>query len=301
MEDPQIDPGADGEETLPPVLQPSTDPLWDDWTVPPRVPEIPVLHLHGFDGPMDLLLDLAERQRVDFGHMSILALAEQFVAALQLLSDRVSIERRADWVVLAARLVLLRSRLLFPENAAAAVAAERAAATELRRIDDLVDLRVASAWLEARPVLGQDVFARGQPELLGVGLETAYAIDVIGFLWASLALFEDALGDLTTTALYRPYWLDLYSMPEARERILRQLADHPDGLLLDQLLPQGDGATVDPDLSPLRRRSAWASAFAAGLEMAKQGDVTLAQEAVFTSIHFRSKLAATSLATLGLS
>ena len=71
-----------------------------------NVPAIQMLHLEGFDGPMDLLLDLAERQRIDWGRMSILALAEQFVAALERLSDCVAIERRADWLVMATRLVL---------------------------------------------------------------------------------------------------------------------------------------------------------------------------------------------------
>jgi segregation and condensation protein A len=103
---------------------------------------------------MDLLLDLAERQRIDLGRMSILALAEQFVAAMGQLGDRVAIERRADWLVMATRLVLLRSRLLFPESPAAAAAAERDAASELRRIDDLAGLRAAAVWLGARPVLG---------------------------------------------------------------------------------------------------------------------------------------------------
>jgi hypothetical protein len=72
------------------------------------VPTMPVLHLEGFDGPMDLLLDLAERQLIDLGKMSILALAEQFAAAMERLVDVVALERRADWLVLATRLVVLR-------------------------------------------------------------------------------------------------------------------------------------------------------------------------------------------------
>jgi len=66
----------------------SGDPVWDDWDNPPRVPEMPALHLDGFDGPMDLLLDLAERQRIDFGRMSVRDLAEQFVAAMERLASR---------------------------------------------------------------------------------------------------------------------------------------------------------------------------------------------------------------------
>jgi segregation and condensation protein A len=83
------------------------DLAWDDWEA--RLPVVPLLHLDGFDGPMDLLLDLAERQKIDFGRMSILALAEQFVVAMARFGDSVPIERRADWLVMATRLVLLRS------------------------------------------------------------------------------------------------------------------------------------------------------------------------------------------------
>jgi segregation and condensation protein A len=86
-----------------------------------------VLHLDGFDGPMDLLLDLAERQRINFGRMSVRDLAEQFVAAMERLAGRVSPERRADWLVLATRLVLLRSRLLFLASPEVAIEAEQEA------------------------------------------------------------------------------------------------------------------------------------------------------------------------------
>ena len=209
------------------------DPDWGDWESPLRAPAtrslaagtpaVPMLHLDGFDGPMDLLLDLAERQRIDWGRMSILALAEQFVAALEQLADRVPIERRADWLVMATRLLLLRSRLLFPESPVAAEAAERDAATELRRIDDLAEVRAVAAWLGDQPILGQDVFARGAPDRLGVYLEPEDEVDVIAFLWASLALFEVDAEQLETVAVYRPSWTDLYSVAEARERILRIL------------------------------------------------------------------------------
>jgi segregation and condensation protein A len=136
-------------------VQPTTgaasDPLWDDWEAPPRLPGSPVLHLDGFDGPMDVLLDLAERQRIDFGRMSILELAEQFLAAMARLADRVTLEQRADWLVLATRLVLLRSRLLFPDSPEAAATAEQDAAAELCRLKDMVAMRAAGVWLTQRP------------------------------------------------------------------------------------------------------------------------------------------------------
>jgi segregation and condensation protein A len=256
-------------------------PDWDDWESPVRVPAIPMLHLDGFDGPMDLLLDLAERQRIDWGRMSILALAEQFVAALDRLADCVAIERRADWLVMATRLLLLRSRLLFPESPMAAEAAQRDAASELRRLDDL------AAWLGDRPVLGQDVFARGAPDRLGVYREAHDEVDVIAFLWASLSLFEDDTGGLDTVARYRPAWTDLYSVTEARDRILRILRAGGDGQALEHFLPQqaAPPANGDRPEDPLRLFSAWASTFSASLELARLGDVALAQTDAFASIH----------------
>lgn len=110
--------------TRPPDASLPQDPLWDDWDTSPRVPAIPVLHLDGFDGPMDLLLDLAERQRIDLGRISILALVEQFVAAFGSVTVHVPAERRADWVVVATRLVLLRSQLLCPAGLGAVTEAD---------------------------------------------------------------------------------------------------------------------------------------------------------------------------------
>ena len=270
----------------------ASDLDWDDWERPSRmppasVPTIPMLHLAGFDGPMDLLLDLAERQRIDWGRMSILALAEQFVAALEQFADRVPIERRADWLVMATRLVLLRSRLLFPESPVAAEAAQRDAATELQRIHDLAEVRAAAAWLGERPVLGQDVFARGAPDRLGVYVEPEDEVDVIAFLWASLALFEVDAEQLETVARYRPVWRDLYSVAEARDRILRILGEGGDGETLGHFLPEhlSVADTGQPPEASLGLYSAWASTFSASLELAKQGDTALAQEEAFQPIY----------------
>ena len=122
-----------------------------------------MLHLDGFDGPIDLLLDLAERQRLDLGRISLIDLGDQFVAASAELVGHVSIEGRADWLVMATRLVLLRSRLLFPATPEAAAEAEREAAQEIARLDELQFIRAAASWLQARPQLGYDVFARAPP------------------------------------------------------------------------------------------------------------------------------------------
>lgn len=274
------------------------DASWENEGPPVRVPATsvaaagmpaagaPMLHLDGFDGPMDLLLDLVERQRIDLGRMSILVLVEQFLAASEQMRDRVPIERRADWLVMATRLVLLRSRLLFPESPEAASAAEQEAATELRRLDELVAMRAAAAWLGAQPILGERVFARGRPESMGLLLGTEHAVDVVAFLWASLSLFEDDAAEPDTVTRYRPSWTDLYSVTEARDRILRMLGEGGDGEELGRFLPEPPvAAEGEEGDDPLRLYAAWATTFSASLELAKQGDVTLTQSESFASVH----------------
>ncbi|GAB0120356.1 segregation and condensation protein A [Acidisoma sp. 7E03] len=274
----------------------ATDDWEDDaaWEAGGRrvpAPVVPVLHLDGFDGPMDLLLDLAERQRIDLGRLSIVTLVEQFLAAVDALRDRVALERRADWLVMATRLVLLRSRLLCPESPEAAQAAERDAAAELRRLDDLVAMRAAARWLGARPILGEVVFARGVPEPTGLQLGTEHTVDVIGFLWACLDLFDDDATGPETAVQYRPIWEALHSVAEARERILRILREAGEGraesLTLDRFLPEAATETDEegtPVQGPLLRASAWATTFSASLELAKQGEVAMEQEGAFEAV-----------------
>ena len=255
------------------------------------MPATPMLHLDGFDGPMDLLLDLVERQRIDLGRMSMLILVEQFLAASEQMRDRVPIERRADWLVMATRLVLLRSRLLFPESPEAVTAAEQEAATELRRLDELVAMRAAAAWLGDQPILGERVFARGMPERTGLLLGTEHEVDVIAFLWASLSVFEDDAPEPDTVARYRPSWANLYSVTEARDRILRILGEGGEGRKLAAFLPKlptwtdEDSTALD---GAMHRSSAWATTFSASLELAKEGDVTLAQENAFEVVRLTS-------------
>jgi segregation and condensation protein A len=252
----------------------ASDPLWDDWETPPRRPSSPVLHLEGFDGPMDLLLDLAERQRIDIGRMSILDLAEQFVAAMARLADRVTLEQRADWLVLATRLVLLRSRLLFPDSPEAAAAAAQDAAAELRRLDDLAAMRAAGVWLQQRPQLGLDVFARRPAS---VPREGGY----VALMEACLVVLRGREGRPEEAPLYRPAIPDLWRVVDALARIETLLAAHPAGGDLAAFLPPVAGEVTD---RPLRARAAVASTFLAGLELAREGTLTLGQEVPFETL-----------------
>ena len=259
------------------------DALWDDGASPPLAPSMPVLHLEGFDGPMDLLLDLAERQRIDLGRLSIQALAEQFVAAMERLAEKVPIERRADWLVVATRLVLLRSRLLFSKDPQAAASAERDAATELRRLDEKAFIRAAAAMLAARPPLGIDVFARPQPE--PPKPEGGY----VALMEACLvALRGGTAPPGEATPACRPALPDLWRVADALARIRAMLAARPEGGGLARFLP-----AVPPEgpHRSLRARAALASTLVAALELAREGAATVTQGKTFGRIRLQATAA----------
>jgi segregation and condensation protein A len=121
-----------------------------------------VLRLEGFEGPLDLLLDLARAQKFDLAKISILALVEQYLAVIEG-ARRVRLELAADWLVMAAWLAWLKSRLLLPEGADAEEG-EQAAEILAARLRDLSAMRAGAVWLSGRPQLGREVFARGTPE-----------------------------------------------------------------------------------------------------------------------------------------
>jgi len=260
----------------------SKSPLekWDDWDQPERRPpaDIPTLHLDGFDGPMDLLLDLAERQRIDLGQMSILTLAEQFTAALEALGGRVPIERRADWMVLATRLVLLRTRLLFPASREAAADAEREAKAEIQRIEEMQFTRAAVAWLQRRPQLGWDVFARPAPE------ETR-DVGYVALMEACLVLLrgKPATATFAPPPVYRQMIPDLWRIGDAMERIQKMLPDFPEGAEMGVFMPW---IAVDDPNKTLKSRAALASTFVAGLELARQEILQLGQQESFGAVGF---------------
>jgi segregation and condensation protein A len=243
----------------------------------------PSLRLDGFSGPLDHLLALARAHTIDLSRLSLGALIDQLAAALRQAPAALPLGQKADWVVMAAWLVQLRARLLLPADAPA----QQQATTEVEqlrvRLVALADIQALAGWLQRRPQLGHEVFARGRPEAFGVSIEASQAIDVIEFLWASLARFDAETAAPDTATVYRPARLALCTVAEARDRIMRRLAERPAGATLAQCLPE---QPADAETRPvLRRRSAWASTFVAGLELARQGDVALAQVAAYGPIH----------------
>jgi segregation and condensation protein A len=240
------------------------------------VPSMPVLHLDGFDGPMDLLLHLAEKQMIDLGRMSILDLVEQFDAIVQELAEKVAIERRADWTVLAARLVVLRTRLLFPaspeEQADAASEAER----EVNRLDELLRMRGAGQWLASRPYLGIDVFDRPHPNPVH---ESGY----VALIEACLVVLRGRPGseNFEAPATYRVEVPNFGRIPEAIERVRKLIAEHPEGGPLSGFVPTIGKEEVG---RTLKMRVALASTCTASLELSRQQVLEAEQSAHFEEV-----------------
>jgi segregation and condensation protein A len=247
----------------------------------------PRLDLGGYEGPMDLLLELAQRQRVDLGQLSILLLAQQFVEAVESAGLRVPLERQGDWLVMASALVLLRSRLLLPAGPEDAADAEQQAAARLGQVRELARMRAGAAWLEQRPQLGQQVFPRGVAEQRS----RPRSEQLLGFLEAVLVMLEGRTGPAgEAPPTYRPAHVELWRVPEAMARLRRLLGEGGAGAL----------AGFVPRIAPgtaarLRRRSALASTFLAALELAREGGLHLQQDRPFGTILLQPGLPGTAL------
>ncbi len=235
-------------------------------------PERLSLQLDGFEGPLDLLLELARSQKVDLSKISILALVDQYLAVIEG-ARAVRLELAADWLVMAAWLAWLKSRLLLPPDDAGAEEAEVAADILAGRLRDFQAMRVAAGWLGGRPQLGRDVFARGAPEDMVDIDRSRYALDLTALMRAYLA----ALKRSAKSQRYVPPPLNLWSVKDALGRLASLVGRLPDWTTLERFLPEGLA-------TPLQRRAAVASTLIAGLELARGGTVQLRQEHDFGPI-----------------
>ena len=191
---------------------------------PGRGQATPHLRVEAFEGPLDFLLEMVRRQRVDLGLLSILTLTDQLVGAIENSAGGSRLERRADWLVMASQLLLLKAQLLAPASPEAAEAAEEAGAEARRRLeqlDELARMRAGAEWLAARPQLGQSVFAKGQGE---PPAPRPQAELYVAFLEATLALLEGREGQgAEAPATYRPAPSDLWRISDAVLRITEML------------------------------------------------------------------------------
>ena len=233
------------------------------------------LQLEGYEGPLDLLLELARAQKVDLAKISIVALVEQFLAVIEG-ARRIRLELAADWLVMAAWLTWLKSRLLLPKGHEAAEEAETAAEVLAERLRNLQAMRLAAAWLGARPQLGHDVFARGAPEDLVDTDRSRLLLDMPALLRAYLA----AIARAGSRRQYRPQALTVWTVKDALSRLALLVGNLPDWATLEQFLPETLG-------TKLERRAALSSTLLAGLEMARGGAIRLRQEREFGPIHIR--------------
>lgn len=235
----------------------------------------------GFEGPLDLLLTLARNQKVDIAKISILKLADQYLEFIES-AKKMNLELAADYLVMAAWLAYLKSRLILPQPPS--VDGEPTAdemATRLRwRLQRLEAMRSAAARLMAGDRLERDVFARGEPEPVNVIKLRTYKDTLYDLLTAYATQRAKAMGGKS----YSPVHAPVLPIEEARERLERMLGRISDWSGLERLLPlDWSGGT--------RRRSAIASTLLACLELARDGKVEIRQMAPFEPIYVRDKIA----------
>jgi segregation and condensation protein A len=256
------------------------EPNFGEFDAAPIAPEEAlVVTVDGFEGPLDLLLALARDQKVDLAKISILELADQYLAFVERAKSR-SLELAADYLVMAAWLAYLKSRLLLPQPPAAdgePTALELA--TRLRwQLQRLEAMREAAARLVARDRLGRDVFARGAPEPVNV-IKLRTQADT---LYDLLTAYSAQRVKRVRVSSYRPVHAPVLLIEEARQRLERMLGRIGNWNALSTLLP-ADWNYGD------RRRSALASTLLACLELARDGRVEMRQLSPFEEVYVKDR------------
>ena len=241
-----------------------------------RKPETLTVDVEGFEGPLDLLLELARKQKVDLRRISILELAQQYSEFIRN-AENIRMTLAAEYLVMAAWLALIKSRLLLPEANPEEPTGEELAARLAFRLQRLDAMRDASRKLTARRRLGIDFFARGMPERLSMVRQPDYRVSVLELMqaYARLKSGEDYRPFDSTRRRYM-------AVDAAAELIIKMISDTANWSSLAEFLPKswaGDAAEV---------RSATASIFAAALELARSGRLELRQPAAFAQIDIRA-------------
>ncbi|WP_417728866.1 segregation and condensation protein A [Roseovarius sp.] len=237
-----------------------------------------IVDVDGFEGPLDLLLTLSRTQKVDLRKISVLDLARQYLAFVEQ-AKALRLELAADYLVMAAWLAFLKSRLLLPPDPSEeGPSGEDLAAHLAFQLERLQAMRDCAARLMGRDRLGRDFFARGIPEDVARLRRVTYT--------ATLLDLMQGYARIRTRDEFRPFVMDrdaLFTMEQALER-MRGLIGFA-GTWTDIVSYLPDGFTRDP----VRRRSATASTFAAALELVKEGRAELRQAEVFAPIELRRK------------
>lgn len=244
----------------------------------------------GFEGPLDLLLALARTQKVDLAHISVLALVDQYLAYISELR-KLRLEVAADYLVMAAWLAFLKSRLLLPreEKTGDEPTPDELAARIAFRLMRLDAMRKAAAQLFTRKRLGRDVFARGMPEGTKTIREREYSAEIFDLIKAYAEQRKRTAVKRAHVVKRRTVW----SIKDARQRLERLVGESTgDWVQLDMFIEQ---YLPTPELG----RTAIASSFGASLEMAREGLIDLRQAAPFAPIYMRRREAGAEWERIG--
>lgn len=260
-----------GEADLAPALF-----AGDEWGGPGAAPtedSALYLELDGWEGPLDLLLDLARRQKVDLRRISILELVDQYLGYIDR-AEALRLELAADYLVMAAWLAYLKSALLLPREEQEDPSPEELALRLQLRLQRLGAMREAAARLMARDRLGRDVFRRGAPEGLRVDRRNAWACE-----WFDLIQAYGQVKARTAPVVHVVRDRMVMTLDSALARVSSMLGLALDWMELREFLP--------PHAEPRLRRSALASSFVAALELARLGKADLAQDETFGPLRLR--------------
>ena len=237
-----------------------------------------IVDVDGYEGPLDVLLMLSRTQKVDLRKISVLHLAEQYLAFVEK-AKALRIELAADYLVMAAWLAFLKSRLLLPPDPTEeGPSGEDLAAHLAFQLERLQAMRDAAAQLMARDQLGRDFFARGLPEDVTRVRKVQWT--------ATLLDLMQGYARIRTKDQFRPFVMDrdnVFTMEQALERMRKMVGFAGTWTDLVSYLPQGW------ESDPIRRRSATAATFAASLELAKEGRVEIRQTGTFEPIQLRRR------------
>lgn len=254
-------------------LAPDTTDEWDGLGAAQAGEEALYLELDGWEGPLDLLLDLARRQKVDLKAISILALVDQYILYIER-AEALRLEIAADYLVMAAWLAYLKSALLLPREEQEDPSPEDLALRLQLRLQRLGAMREAASRLLARDRIGRDVFLRGAPEGLRVDRRNLWQCD-----WYQLVSGYAQVKARTEPVVHMVRDRMVMTLDSALDRVAAMLGVRLDWMELRDFLPAGE--------EPRLQRSALASSFVAALELARRGKAEIRQQEAFGPLHLR--------------
>ena len=250
----------------------NSDPAWEIGAPVTRDSAL-YLELDGWEGPLDLLLDLARRQKVDLRSISILALVDQYLDYIDR-AEALRLELAADYLVMAAWLAYLKSALLLPKEEQEDPSPEELALKLQLRLQRLGAMREAAARLMARDRLGRDIFVRGAPEGLRIDRKNLWLCD-----WFSLVQAYGQVKARTAPAVHMVRDRMVMTLDTALERVSAMLGVTLDWMELKDFVPANAPGSL--------YKSSLASSFVATLELARLGQAEIRQEEVFGPLNVR--------------